>query len=368
MREIARGGQIFYLYNRTSDIDKVADLLAKSMPGVRVTYAHGQMPENGLESVVTDFIEGKYDILVCTTIIENGVDMPNVNTLIVENADRFGLSQLYQIKGRVGRSDRQAYAYITYNADAPLNEEASKRLNALREFTELGSGVRIAMRDLEVRGAGSLLGAEQHGQMDVIGYELYCRLLDEEVRLLKSGKDEVLDTDLITGRADSSTDGFSVEVDYDAYIPASYIQDEAARMSCYRRIGDISDYESYSDFIDEVTDRYGDAPSEVYILSGISLIRSTAGSLGFTKASIKNAGVRLYLNQNLQIDMQAFGALMRDKFYGARVNINATGSMPYMLFKPSSVKQDKTVSEIVALLKILNDNRTPAVKPEEDDV
>ena len=368
MREIARGGQIFYLYNRTSDIDKVADLLAKSMPGVRVTYAHGQMPENGLESVVTDFIEGKYDILVCTTIIENGVDMPNVNTLIVENADRFGLSQLYQIKGRVGRSDRQAYAYITYNADAPLNEEASKRLNALREFTELGSGVRIAMRDLEVRGAGSLLGAEQHGQMDVIGYELYCRLLDEEVRLLKSGKDEVLDTDLITGRADSSTDGFSVEVDYDAYIPASYIQDEAARMSCYRRIGDISDYESYSDFIDEVTDRYGDAPSEVYILSGISLIRSTAGSLGFTKASIKNAGVRLYLNQNLQIDMQAFGALMRDKFYGARVNINATGSMPYMLFKPSSVKQDKTVSEIVALLKILNDNRTPAVKPEEDNV
>jgi len=368
MREIARGGQIFYLYNRTSDIDKVADLLAKSMPGVRVTYAHGQMPENGLEAVVSDFIEGKYDILVCTTIIENGVDMPNVNTLIVENADRFGLSQLYQIKGRVGRSDRQAYAYITYNADAPLNEEASKRLNALREFTELGSGVRIAMRDLEVRGAGSLLGAEQHGQMDVIGYELYCRLLDEEVRLLKSGKDEVLDTDLITGHADASTDGFSVEVDYDAYIPASYIQDEAARMSCYRRIGDISDYESYSDFIDEVTDRYGDAPSEVYILSGISLIRSIAGKLGFTKASIKNAGVRLYLNQNLQIDMQAFGALMRDKFYGARVNINATGSMPYMLFKPSSVKQDKTVSEIVALLKILNDNRSVTDNPETDKV
>ena len=368
MREIARGGQIFYLYNRTSDIDKVADSLAKAMPGIRVTFAHGQMPENGLETVVSDFIEGKYDILVCTTIIENGVDMPNVNTLIVENADRFGLSQLYQIKGRVGRSDRQAYAYITYNADAPLNEEASKRLNALREFTELGSGVRIAMRDLEVRGAGSLLGAEQHGQMDVIGYELYCRLLDEEVRLLKSGKDEVLDTDIITGHADSSTDGFSVEVDYDAYIPASYIQDEAARMSCYRRIGDISDYESYSDFIDEVTDRYGDAPPEVFILSGISLIRSLAGPLGFTKASVKNTGVRLYLNQNLQIDMQAFGALMRDNFYGARVNINATGSVPYMQFKPSSVKQDKTVSEIVGLLKILNDNRSVTDKQTEDKV
>lgn len=368
MREIARGGQIFYLYNRTSDIDKVADNLAKAMPGVRVTYAHGQMPENGLEAVVTDFVEGKYDILVCTTIIENGVDMPNVNTLIVENADRFGLSQLYQIKGRVGRSDRQAYAYITYNADAPLNEEASKRLNALREFTELGSGVRIAMRDLEVRGAGSLLGAEQHGQMDVIGYELYCRLLDEEVRLLKSGKDEVLDTDVITGHAESTEKGFTVEVDYDAYIPSSYIQDEAARMSCYRRIGDISSFESYGDFIDEVTDRYGDAPSEVYILSGVSLMRSLAGTLGFTKASIKNAGVRLYLNPNLQIDMQALGALMRDHFYGARVTINATGSMPYMLFKPSSVKQDKTVTEIIGLLRILDENRTPEDKPEANKV
>lgn len=368
MREISRGGQIFYLYNRTSDIDKVADALAKSMPGVRVTYAHGQMPENGLEAVVNDFMERKYDILVCTTIIENGVDMPNVNTLIVENADRFGLSQLYQIKGRVGRSDRQAYAYITYNADAPLNEEATKRLNALREFTELGSGVRIAMRDLEVRGAGSLLGAEQHGQMDVIGYELYCRLLDEEVRLLKAGKDEVLNTDVITGHSETTEKGFTVEVDYDAYIPASYIQNEASRMSCYRRIGDISDYESYSDFLDEVIDRYGDAPPEVYILSGISLMRSMAGKLGFTKASIKNAGVRLYLNQNLQIDMQAFGALMNDRFYGARVNINATGSMPYMLFKPSSVKQEKTVSEIVGLLKIMSDNRTPSDTREGDTV
>ena len=368
MREIARGGQIFYLYNKTSDIDKVADSLAKAMPGVRVTYAHGQMPENGLEAVVNDFIEGKYDILVCTTIIENGVDMPNVNTLIVENADRFGLSQLYQIKGRVGRSDRQAYAYITYNADAVLNEEATKRLNALREFTELGSGVRIAMRDLEVRGAGSLLGAEQHGQMDVIGYELYCRLLDEEVRLLKSGKDEVLDTDVITGHSESTEKGFSVEVDYDAYIPASYIQDEAARMTCYRKIGDIKNFEDYSDFIDEVTDRYGDAPSEVFILSGISLVRSMAGSLGFTKASIKNAGVRLYLNPNLQIDMQALGALMRDNFYGARVTINATGAVPYMLFKPSSVKQDKTVQEIVGLMRILASNRSDADKSKEDKV
>ena len=204
--------------------------------------------------------------------------------------------------------------------------------------------------------------------MDVIGYELYCRLLDEEVRLLKSGKDEVLDADVITGNTELNEKIFSVEVDYDAYIPASYIQDEAARMTCYRRIGDISDFESYSDFIDEVTDRYGDAPPEIYILSGVSLLKSLARTLGFTKTSIKSAGVRLYLNPNLQIDMQALGALMRDHFYGARVTINATGFTPYMLFKPSSVRQDKTITEIIGLLRILDENKTPADNPESDKV
>ncbi len=360
MREIARGGQIFYLYNKTSDIDKVATKLEELMPGVRVTYAHGQMPENGLEAAVGDFIEGKYDILVCTTIIENGVDMPNVNTLIVENSDRFGLSQLYQIKGRVGRSDKQAYAYITYDADAPLNEEATKRLNALREFTELGSGVRIAIRDLEVRGAGNLLGAEQHGQMDVIGYELYCRLLDEELKTLsqneaeKSKALEGMETPAVAGDV-------TIEVDYDAYIPSSYIQDEASRMATYRKIGNISDFSLYDDFMDEIVDRYGDPPREIYILAGISLIRAMSGKLGFTGASIRSTGVRLYLDPKLQLDMNALGALLRDKFYGARVTINAMSDRPYLLYKPTSTKQAATVNEIKGLLNILNDNRTNAV-------
>ena len=360
MREIARGGQIFYLYNKTSDIDKVAEKLEELMPGVRVTYAHGQMPENGLEAAVGDFIEGKYDILVCTTIIENGVDMPNVNTLIVENSDRFGLSQLYQIKGRVGRSDKQAYAYITYDADAPLNEEATKRLNALREFTELGSGVRIAIRDLEVRGAGNLLGAEQHGQMDVIGYELYCRLLDEEIKTLSRSEAEKqkalegAETPLVGGDV-------TIEVDYDAYIPSSYILDEASRMATYRKIGNISDFNLYDDFMDEIMDRYGEPPKEIYILAGISLIRAMSGKLGFTGASIRSTGVRLYLDPKLQLDMNALGALLRDSFYGARVTINAMSDRPYLLYKPTSTKQAATVNEIKGLLNILNDNRTNAV-------
>ena len=360
MREIARGGQIFYLYNKTSDIDKVAEKLEELMPGVRVTYAHGQMPENGLEAAVGDFIEGKYDILVCTTIIENGVDMPNVNTLIVENSDRFGLSQLYQIKGRVGRSDKQAYAYITYDADAPLNEEATKRLNALREFTELGSGVRIAIRDLEVRGAGNLLGAEQHGQMDVIGYELYCRLLDEEIKTLSQSEAEKQKA--LEGAETPLAGGdVTIEVDYDAYIPSSYILDEASRMATYRKIGNISDFNLYDDFMDEIMDRYGEPPKEIYILAGISLIRAMSGKLGFTGASIRSTGVRLYLDPKLQLDMNALGALLRDSFYGARVTINAMSDRPYLLYKPTSTKQAATVNEIKGLLNILNDNRTNAV-------
>ncbi len=354
MREISRGGQVFYLYNRTANIDLVARNLAELMPDARVIYAHGQMGERELENIIADFIKGKYDILVCTTIIENGVDMPNVNTLIVEDADRFGLAQLYQLKGRVGRSDRQAYAYITYDASAPLKEEASKRLEAIREFTELGSGVKVAIRDLEVRGAGSLLGAEQHGQMDVIGYELYCRMLDEEIKAMKN-KGEDVDFNVMPEQEDTS---FVVEVDYDAYIPSSYIEDEAGRMTAYRRIGSIRSFKDYDDFLDEICDRYGQPPAEIYILAGIALTRAEGRRLGFTKVSINNTGVRFYLNPMLQLDMQAMGALFGDKYYGARCQINATGAFPFMQFKPSSVSQSKTVEEIVGLLKLLSDNKT----------
>ena len=347
MREISRGGQIFYLYNRTEDIDKVTDRLREMMPGVRIIYAHGQMAEHQLEQIISDFAKGEYDILVCTTIIENGVDMANVNTMIVEDADRFGLSQLYQIKGRVGRSDRQAYAYITYEPEKVLKEDATKRLEALREFTELGSGVKIALRDLEVRGAGNLLGAEQHGQMDVIGYELYLRLLDEEVRKLKNEGDSILEETAAKAH---------VEVDFDSYIPTSYIDDQATRMLLYRKIGGIKCTKDYDDFYDEIEDRYGEPPKEINILTAAALIRNLSPALGFEKVTIKATGVRFYFYPDRQIDMQALSSLMQEKDIAGRLRLNATGEL-YMAYKPATMQHDKTMNEIVKILTTIEKNK-----------
>ena len=347
MREISRGGQIFYLYNRTEDIDKVTDRLRDMMPGARIIYAHGQMAEHQLEQIISDFAKGEYDILVCTTIIENGVDMANVNTMIVEDADRFGLSQLYQIKGRVGRSDRQAYAYITYEPDKVLKEDATKRLEALREFTELGSGVKIALRDLEVRGAGNLLGAEQHGQMDVIGYELYLRLLDEEVRKLKNEGDSILE--------ESQTKAH-VEVDFDSYIPTSYIDDQATRMLLYRKIGGIRCTKDYDDFYDEIEDRYGEPPKEINILTAAALIRNLSPTLGFEKVTVKATGVRFYFYPDRQIDMNALSSLMQEKDIAGRLRLNATGEL-YMAYKPATMQHDKTMNEIVKILTTIEKNK-----------
>lgn len=350
MREISRGGQIFYLYNRTSDIDKVTKKLQDLMPGARIIFAHGRMAEHQMEQIFNDFSAGEYDILVCTTIIENGVDMPNVNTMIVEDSDRFGLSQLYQIKGRVGRSDKQAYAYVTYDEEKILNEDARKRLEALREFTELGSGVKIAIRDLEVRGAGNLLGAEQHGQMDVIGYELYCRMLEEEIKELQDGNDPAIEAEESKSQ---------VEVDFDSYIPSSFIEDQTTRMVLYRRIGSIKNKQDYDDFFDEITDRYGDPPKQIYILADAAFIRNMSAQVGFEKVSIKATGVKFYFYPNKQIDMKAMSALMQEKDLAGRIRINATGEL-YMAYKPSSMQHDKTMNEIVRILCVLLDNKSVA--------
>ena len=346
MREIARGGQVFYLYNRTADIDSKAAHLSELMPGAKILYAHGKMSEHQMEKIIESFIIGEADILVCTTIIESGVDMPNVNTMIVEDSDRFGLSQLYQIKGRVGRSDRQAYAYITYDPDKEMNSDARKRLMAIREFTELGSGVKIALRDLEVRGAGNLLGAEQHGQMDVIGYELYSRLLDEEIKTLRDDNDETY----------LPPPDVSLEVDFDSYIPTSYIDDEVQRMAAYRRIGSIHDMRSYEDFIDEITDRYGEAPREMMFLAGASLIRSLASDAGFERVCFKDAGILLYFANDRKMDFNAVGTLIGTPEYAGRILMCAQGK-PYLHYKPRSRSHDKTVSEVVELLRILLDNK-----------
>ena len=342
LREISRGGQIFWLYNKTADIDSKAAHLKSLMPDARVVYAHGKMSENQMEKIVESFIQGEADILVCTTIIESGVDMPNVNTMIVEDAEKFGLSQLYQIKGRVGRSDRQAYAYITYNPNKEMNSDARKRLMAIREFTELGSGVKIALRDLEVRGAGNLLGAEQHGQMDVIGYELYCRMLDEEIKHLNETGDTEFKLPLQV----------NVEIDFDSYIPPSYIEDEAARMACYRRIGSIGSQKDADDLIDEATDRYGTPPKQFLFLTSVALIKALAGEAGFERVCIRDTGVLLYFASDRKADFETVSILLGIPEYQGRILFCAQGK-PYLHYKPKDKDRSRTAQDAIDILNIL---------------
>ena len=349
LREISRGGQIFWLHNRTNNIDTVAAHLKELMPGVRVSYAHGKMSENQMEKIVESFIRGEADILVCTTIIESGVDMPNVNTMIVEEADKFGLSQLYQIKGRVGRSDRQAYAYITYKPEKEMNSDARKRLMAIREFTELGSGVKIALRDLEVRGAGNLLGAEQHGQMDVIGYELYCRMLDEEIKHLNETGDTEFKIPLQA----------NIEIDFDSYIPPSYIEDEASRMAFYRRIGSIASEKDAEDLLDEVTDRYGQPPKQFVFLTDVALIKTLASQAGFERVCIKDTGVLLYFASDRKADFETVSILLGVPEYQGRIMFCAQGK-PYLHYKPRDKDRSRTAADAINILNILINK---AVKP-----
>ena len=341
LREIARHGQVFYLFNNTHHIAAKAESLQALLPGARILYAHGQMSERELESIIEAFIHKEADILVCTTIIESGVDMPNVNTIIVENSERFGLSQLYQLKGRVGRSDRQAYAYITYQPDKVLNEDAEKRLAAIRDFTELGSGIKIALKDLEVRGAGNLLGAEQHGQMDVIGYELYCRMLDEEIKKL-------------SGTWTAPPAEITVKFHEDAYIPASYITDDGQRMDVYRRIRNISNAQELIDLQDELEDRFGDIPQEVNVLANISIIRHTAAELGFEKVEIEEQKAILYLDPKSQKAGMATLKASADPRFTGHIFGFMQGKNPYMLYKAGrNDASSGLVAKVAEMLEIM---------------
>nr|WP_313469644.1 transcription-repair coupling factor [Carnobacterium sp.] len=260
-REIARGGQAFYLYNRVATIEKKVDELQQLIPEARIGYAHGQMSESQLENVLFQFVEGEFDLLVTTTIIETGVDIPNVNTLFVENADHMGLSQLYQLRGRVGRSNRVAYAYFLYQADKVLNEVSEKRLQAIKDFTELGSGFKIAMRDLSIRGAGNLLGAQQHGFIDSVGFDLYSEMLSEAVARKRG--------------LETKEEKTQVEIDLaiNAYLPGTYIEDERQKIEIYKRIRELRDEESYVQLQDEMIDRFGEYDDEVADLLLIGLIK-----------------------------------------------------------------------------------------------
>ena len=276
-REISRDGQVFYLYNRVKGIQAKAARLQEMLGQVRVGYAHGQMSERQLENIITSFINKEFDVLVCTTIIESGIDMPNVNTIIVEDADRLGLAQLYQLRGRVGRSNRLAYAYLTYKKDKVLNEIAEKRLKAIREFTEFGSGFKIAMRDLQIRGAGNLLGPEQHGHMESVGYDTYVKLLDETVRELRGEPVKEEDIDV------------TVDIRVDAYLDSGYIPDEQARLDMYKTIAAVETDDEAMDVYDELIDRYGDVPEAASNLIKTVLVRKLAAKCGFSIVKQKAA-------------------------------------------------------------------------------
>ena len=289
-RELARNGQVYYVYNRVQDIDEVAAHVAELVPNAVVTFAHGQMREHELERIMFDFINGDIDVLVSTTIIETGLDIPNANTMIIHDADRMGLSQLYQLRGRVGRSNRTAFAFLMYKRDKLLREEAEKRLQAIREFTELGSGIKIAMRDLEIRGAGNVLGAEQHGHMEAVGYDLYCKLLNEAVQALKGQREETEEYETV------------VDCDMDAYIPSTYIKNEYQKLDIYKRISGIETEEEYMDMQDELIDRFGDMPRSVGNLLTVAAIKAMAHKVYVTEVYVNRNESRLTMYKNAKID------------------------------------------------------------------
>nr|WP_330387279.1 transcription-repair coupling factor [[Clostridium] polysaccharolyticum] len=290
-RELNRGGQVYYVYNRVNNIDEVAMNVAKLVPDANVSFVHGQMQERELEKIMFDFINGEIDVLVATTIIETGLDISNVNTMIIDDADKLGLSQLYQLRGRVGRSNRTSYAFLMYKRDKMLREVAEKRLQAIKEFTDLGSGFKIAMRDLELRGAGNLLGSKQHGHMEAVGYDLYCKMLNDAVRALK-------------GEA-SIEDEFetSVDVNVDAFIPASYIKSEFQKLEIYKRIAEVQTEEEYLDMQEELTDRFGDIPNSVNCLVYIALIKAIAHRAYITQLKQMGESVKIVMYEKAKMDI-----------------------------------------------------------------
>ena len=340
VREIERKGQVYYLYNKVEDIDKVAAKIQEEIPWARVTFAHGKMNPTELENIMMSFAENEYDVLVCTTIIDSGVDIPNVNTIIVENAENLGLSQLYQLRGRVGRSNRIAYAYITYRKNKVLSEIATKRLNAIREFTEFGSGFKIAMRDLEIRGAGNLIGAQQHGHMDAVGYDTYCKILESMIKELKGEK-------VIQEEKESVI----VDLNINAYISEKYIKSEVQKMEMYQKISKADNVEELMDITDELTDRYGDIPKETMRLLKIVEIKYLANKLNITSIEEKNKNVFFYFKNGNTIDVEKLSEVMK-KLRG-RILFSA-GEKPYITLNIDDDSEDDLLKNIKFLLQSIN--------------
>ncbi|MDE5863640.1 MAG: DEAD/DEAH box helicase, partial [Lachnospiraceae bacterium] len=305
-RELARGGQVYYVYNRVNTIADVAADLMKIMPEIRISFAHGQMKEKELEDVMYAFINKDIDVLVTTTIIETGLDIANVNTMIIHDAENFGLAQLYQLRGRVGRSDKTAYAFLMYKRDKMLRETAEKRLKAIREFTDLGSGYKIAMRDLEIRGAGNLLGADQSGHMAAVGYDLYCKMLNDAI-LRQKGEDV---------EEDFST---NIELPIDAYIPSTYVKNEMTKLELYKRISAVWTREDYEDMLDELTDRFGEPPVEVINLLTIAQLKACAHAAFISSITYKNKQVHIEMAAGVKVKMDSLDAFLLKYLNNIRV-------------------------------------------------
>ncbi len=306
-RELKRGGQVYFVYNRVETIDKMREELSRMLPDARIQTAHGQMSEELLEQVMLDFYEGQSDILVCTSIIENGLDVSNANTIIVYDADHFGLSQLYQMRGRVGRSKRTSFAYFTYRPGKVLTEVAAKRLQAIREFTRLGAGFKIAMRDLEIRGAGNLLGVQQHGHIAGVGFEMYCHMLDEEIRRLKNEDTAPVEEDT------------TIEIGIEAYLPESYIEEASYKMELYQRLAAIRTSDELSDLTDEMIDRFGDVPTAAANLLEVTGLRVKAHALGIRSIAEQANGLIITFGE--QPNVEPSNILSLKETFGRQVTI-----------------------------------------------
>ena len=338
-RELARNGQVFYVYNQVKDIEEITNKIALLVPDANVAYAHGQMNERQLERIMLDFINGEIDVLVATTIIETGLDISNVNTIIIHDSDRFGLSQLYQLRGRVGRSNRTSYAFIMYRKNKVLKEDAEKRLQAIREFTELGSGIKIAMRDLEIRGAGSLLGERQHGHIEAVGYDLYCKMLNEAVRTLKGEMTEKEEFDTI------------VDFSMDAYIPNYYIRNEYMKLDIYKRIAAIESEEELVDMQDELIDRFGDVPKPVQNLLQIAVIRTMAHQIYATEVKGDRKEIKILMYPKAKLQIEHMEELL-NRYKGNTLRLVTSGNVPYFICY-NRKNENKDVEQMLNFVKKL---------------
>lgn len=341
LREMNRDGQVFFVYNRVEDIQSIGDYIKNLVPECRVTIIHGQMTERQLEDEMVAFMNKEYDVLLCTTIIETGIDLPNVNTMIVYNADKMGLSQLYQLRGRVGRSNKIAYAYFVYKKDKILTEVAEKRLKALKDFTELGSGFKIAMRDLEIRGAGNMMGSAQHGHMSSVGYDLYCRMLEDTIKLIKGDiEEEPIET--------------SIEIRVDAYIPAEYIEDEIQKIAIYKKIASIENLDEYMDIKEELEDRFAEIPQPVYNLMDIAYIKSMANSVGIEEIKEKNEEISFKFAKD--DDNRKYVILKLIEKYRRKLYISFS-SKSSLIYRIKDVKREELLPSLKEMLKFAVENK-----------